>query len=188
MDCFLVDQPFRVGDSVHIKDLDTWGDVLEIATRTTRTRTKDNRELIVFNSQVANSKIVNYNYPDTKYRQQTEIGVAYGVDIDQVRSTVKEAVSSVKDVLGDKPVDVFFAEFGDLSRKVRVRWRIASFHNQWPALDAVNVALESALEKAHIDMPCETYALRVYLENGNGDDTRPKPTVVEENQKDDDTE
>lgn len=81
----LVDQPFRVGDSVYIKDLDTWGDVLEIATRTTCIRTKDNRELIVPNSQVANSKIVNYNYPDTKYRQQTDIGVAYGIDIGRIR-------------------------------------------------------------------------------------------------------
>jgi small-conductance mechanosensitive channel len=29
----LVDQPFRVGDSILIKELDTWGDVLDIGTR-----------------------------------------------------------------------------------------------------------------------------------------------------------
>lgn len=173
----LIDQPFRVGDSVHIKELDTWGDVLDIGTRTTRVRTKDNRELIVPNSQVANSQIVNYNYPDTKYRQQTEIGVAYGVDIDRVRSTAKEAVRSVKDVLKDEPVDVFFTEFGDSARNVRVRWWIASFHNQWPVMDAVNVALESAFEKAHIDMPYETYALRVQIEEDSRKANQPQPNA-----------
>jgi small-conductance mechanosensitive channel len=157
----LVDQPFRVGDSVHIKELDTWGDVLDIGTRTTRVRTKDNRELIVPNSQVVKSQIVNYNYPDTNYRLQTEVGIAYGIDIDQVRQVAIGAVRDVDFVLADEPVEVYFIAFGNASRTVRVRWWIASFHNQWPAMDAVNVALESAFENANIDMPYETYALQV---------------------------
>jgi small-conductance mechanosensitive channel len=161
----LVDQPFRVGDSVLIKELDTWGDVLDIGTRTTRIRTKDNRELIVPNSKVVKSQIVNYNYPDSKFRVQTEIGVAYGIDIDLIRKTAADAVRGVEGVLEDEAVDVLFNEFGDSARKMRVRWWIASFHTQQHSLDAVNVALESAFEKAKIDMPYNTYALRVHMEN-----------------------
>jgi small-conductance mechanosensitive channel len=181
----LSDQPFRVGDSVHISELNTWGDVLDIGTRTTRIRTKDNRELIVPNSQVVKSQIMNYSYPDTKFRLQTDIGVAYGIDIDLVRKTATEAVRGVKGVLDDEPVDVLFTEFGDSARKVRVRWWIASFHDKWPALDAVHVALESAFEKAHIDMPYETYALRVHMEDGGGIVSPPKPPLSQESQKDD---
>jgi small-conductance mechanosensitive channel len=164
----LVDQPFREGDSVLISELDTWGDVLDIGARTTRIRTKDNRELIVPNSQVAKSRIVNYNYPDTNYRLQTEIGIAYGIDFDHIQKSATEAVRNVDGVLADKPVDVFFIEFGDSARKVRVRWWIASFHNQWPVINGVNIALESAFEKAQIDMPYNTYALRVHMENEVG--------------------
>jgi len=170
----LVDQPLRVGDSVLIKELDTWGDVLDIGTRTTRVQTKDNRELIVPNSQVAKSQIVNYSLPNTNYRLQTEIGVAYGIDIDRIRKTATAAVRSVEDVLEEEAVDVFFIEFGDSSRKIRVRWWIASFHNQWPVIDAVNVALESAFEKAQIGMPYETYALRVHIEDDGGKASRPQ--------------
>lgn len=177
----LIDQPFRVGDSVHIRELDTWGDVLSIGTRTTRVRTKDNRELIVPNSQVAKSQIVNYNYPDTKYRQQTDIGVAYGIDIERIRKTATGAVRSVDAVLGDEPVDVFFISFGNASRVVRVRWWIASFHNQWPVMDAVNVALESAFEKAQIDMPYETYALRVHMLDDGGKASAQKSTPAPDN-------
>jgi len=161
----LVDQPLRVGDSVLIEELGTWGDVLNIGTRTTRIRTKDNREIIIPNSQIAKAKIVNYNLPDTNYRMQTDIGVAYGVDIDHIRKTATGAVRTVKGVLEDESVDVLFIEFGDSARTMRVRWWIASFHNQRKSQDAVNVALEAAFEKAQIDMPYETYALRVHVED-----------------------
>jgi len=181
----LADQPFREGDSVLIQDLNTWGDVLEIGTRTTRIRTSDNREFIVPNSQVAKGHIVNYSYPDTKYRMQTDIGVAYGIDIDQIRKTATDAVRGVKGVLDDEPVDVLFAEFGNSSRLMRVRWWIASFHEHWPVLDLVNVALESAFEQAGIEMPYETYDLRVHIEDEGGSVNRPKRSTAQGKQKDD---
>jgi hypothetical protein len=42
---------------------------------------------------------------------------------------------------------------------------IGLFHDQRKSQDAVNVALEAAFEKAQIDMPYETYALRVQIED-----------------------
>jgi small-conductance mechanosensitive channel len=181
----LADQPFRIGDSVLIQDLNTWGDVLDIGTRTTRILTVDNRELIVPNSKIAKSQIVNYNYPDTKYRLQTDIGIAYGIDIDLIRKTATDAVRGVKYVLDDKPVDVLFVEFDNAARKVRVRWWIDSFHNEWPAIDAVNVALESAFEKAGIEMPYETYDLQVHIKDGAGIVSQPEPPASGEDSKDD---
>ena len=178
----LVDQPLRVGDSVLITEMDTWGDVLDIGTRTTRIRTVDNRELIVPNSQVAKSKIVNYNLPDTNYRMQTDIGIAYGIDFDHIEKTATAAVRSVKDVLEDEVVEVLFIEFDDSERKVRVRWWIASFHNQWAMLAKVNLALETAFEKAQIDMPYETYALRVQIDDDGRQANRPQQkTSADEN-------
>ena len=166
----LVDQPFREGDSVHIKDLDTWGDVLDIGTRTTRLRTRDNRELIVPNSQIAKSQIVNYNYPDTEYRLRSELRIAYGIDFDQVRNVATRAVRGVKGVLEEKPVDVWFMQFGDSSRIVRVDWWISSFHDERPAMDAVNIALEKAFMDAQIDLPYETYDVHVHIEDGEDKD------------------
>ena len=181
----LTDRPFREGDSVHIKDMNTWGDVLEIGTRTTRIRTVDNRELIVPNSQISKSQIVNYNYPDTRYRMETDIHIAYGIDIDRVRKTATEAVRGVEGVLDDEPVDVLFIEFDDSARKVRVRWWIATFHEKWYAVDKVNAALESAFEKANIEMPFETYDLRMHIEDGGIIVSQPKLPASQEDQKDD---
>ena len=161
----MADQPFREGDRLHIQDMDTWGDVLDVGTRTTRIFVLvDNRELIVPNSQISKSQIVNYNYPDTRYRMETIVDIAYGTDFERVRKTAEEAVRSVEGVLDDEPVDVLFIEFGDSARKVRVRWWIATFHDKWYALDKVNACVwNPLLRNANIEMPYETFDLRVHI-------------------------
>jgi small-conductance mechanosensitive channel len=163
----LIDQPFRVNDAINIKHLDTWGVVLEIGTRTTRIRTGDNREVIIPNSQINESQVINYTYPDSKYRVMTDIGVGYGSDLDQMYKVIREAVRGVEGVLPDKPVDVFFVKFGDSARSVHVRWWIDSYKNENAVLNKVNAALEVALDKAGIDMPFDTYDLNVKMQDDN---------------------
>ena len=161
----LIDQPFRVGDSIQIEELDKRGGVVEIGIRATRVRTGDNRLVIIPNSKIGTSQVINYTFPDSRYRVQTDIGVAYGSDFDQVRRVVKRAVRGVEGVLPDKPVDVFFLKFGDSTRAMRVRWWIDTIAHEDPMLDKVNAALESALDKAGIDMPFNTYDLNVRMKD-----------------------
>lgn len=163
----LLDQPFRVGDAILIKHLNTWGTVLQIGTRTTRIRTADNREVIIPNSDINDSQVVNYTYPDSRYRVVTDIGIAYGSDLDLMHKVIEQAVSGVEGVLSDKPVDIFFLKFGDSARLVRVQWWIDSYKNENPILDSINAALEVALDKAGIDMPYDTYDINVKMEDEN---------------------
>jgi small-conductance mechanosensitive channel len=160
----LIDQPYRVGDGILLKDLDTWGDVLEIGTRSTRIKTKDNREVIIPNSQISQSQVINYTYPDPKYRVQTDIGVAYGTDLDQMRQVIEQAVRGLDGVLADKPVEALFIEYGDSTRTIRVRWWVEDYHKERHMIDKVNAALEVALDKAGIDMPFDTYDINVKME------------------------
>ena len=157
----LIDKPFRVGDSILIKELDTRGIVLEIGTRTTQIKTGDNREVIIPNSSIGESQVVNYTYPDSKFRVQTEIGVAYGTDIMKMRKIIEGAVRGVEGVLPDKPVDIFYLKFGDSARLVRVRWWIDNYKDEYPMLDKVNSVLELALGEAGIELPNNTYDLNV---------------------------
>ena len=82
-----MDQPFRIGHRIEIEEIDTWGDVVEIGTRTTKIRTRDNRMVIVPNSTIGNNQVVNYTFPDPRYRIQVDIGIGYGTDIKTVRKT-----------------------------------------------------------------------------------------------------
>jgi small-conductance mechanosensitive channel len=108
--------------------------------------------------------IIAYAYPDPRYRVQTDIAVAYGSNADKVKQVIVDAVHVVYGVLPDKDVDVYFLEFGDSARKVRVRWWVGDYHEEQTALDNVNITLETALTEAGIDLPFNTYDLNVNMQ------------------------
>jgi small-conductance mechanosensitive channel len=157
----MVDQPFRVGDVIEIKELDRWGDVVDIGTRTTRIRTRDERFAIVPNSKIGASQVINYTFPDPQYRVYSDIRVAYGSDFDRVRRVATDAVRAVEGVLSDQPVDVLFHEYGVTARIMRVRWWIDDMHKEKHIIDRVHEVLEIAFSKAGIEMPVTTRELIV---------------------------
>jgi len=149
----MIDRPYRIGDRIELLDLDTWGDVVDIGLRSTRIRTRDNRMVVVPNSQIGKSLVVNYAYPNDQYRLQIHIGVAYGTDIEKARKVMVEAVQKVEGVLPDRPVEALFLEFGDSSLIFRVRWWLESYVDTRRMFDRVNTALYNALIKEKIQLP-----------------------------------
>lgn len=149
----MIDRPYRIGDRIEIQDLDTWGDVLDIGLRSTRIRTRDNRMVIVPNSVMGKSLIVNHSYPDTTYRIQTHVGVAYGTDLELARNTLIDAVRLVEGVLPDKKVEALFLEFGDSALIFRVRWWLNSYVDTRRMFDRANTAMYRALAEAGIEIP-----------------------------------
>jgi MscS family membrane protein len=163
----LLDQPFRIGDRIEIDRINTWGDVMEIGIRTTKIRTRDNRLVIVPNSTIGNSSVVNYTFPDPAYRVQVELGIGFGQDIDEIRRIIIEAVRKVEGVLPDKPVDALFLEFGDTALRFRVRWWIHSYVDTRRMFDKVNQKMFDALSEAGIEMPFTTYDVNIRIDNEN---------------------
>ena len=165
----LLDQPFRNGDRIGIQELNTWGDVVSIGLRSTRIRTRDNRLVIVPNASISNNQVVNYTYPDPRYRIQTEIGVAYGTDLRLVRQVIVDSLKGVEGIIPDMPVDVLFMEWGDSEMVLRVRWWIESYIDARRSTDQVNEHIYQALEEAGVEMPFPT--MSVELTNTNQEDS-----------------
>jgi small-conductance mechanosensitive channel len=163
----MIDQPYRVGDRIEILDLNTWGDVVDIGLRSTRVRTRDNRMVIVPNSVIGKSLVVNYSYPDTEYRIQIHVGVAYGTDIDRARGIMIDAVRGVPGVLEDKRVEALFLEFGDSAMIFRVRWWLDSYYDARRMFDRVNSALLEALEREGIELPAPIRTLYHQVDEAN---------------------
>ncbi len=149
-----IDRPFRIGDRIGIQDLETWGDVVDIGLRSTRVRTRNNRMVIVPNSVIGKSLVVNYSYPDILYRIQVHIGIAYGSDIELARRTMIEAVRTVDGVLEDRLVEALLLEFGDSALIFRLRWWIGSYADTRRMFDGVNTAVYKAFSEAGIELPC----------------------------------
>jgi small-conductance mechanosensitive channel len=160
----LVDRPFRIGDRIEIQEVGTWGDVTEIGLRTTRIRTRDNRVVIVPNSVIGANQVINYSYPDPRYRIQTHVGVGYGADLEAARRIIIDTIRQVEGVLPDKPVDALYIEMGDSARILRVRWWIESYVETRQMVDRVHTAMERALDEAGVEMPFPTQSINLRLE------------------------
>jgi small-conductance mechanosensitive channel len=162
----LIDRPFRVGDRIEIQGEGTWGDVLEIGIRTTRIRTRDNRMVIVPNSIIGKNQVVNYTYPDPRYRIETHVGLPYGTDIEEARSIIIETVRKVPGVLHDRPVDALYIEMGASAMIFRVRWWIESYVDTRRMFDHVHTALQQSLDTAGVDSAYTKYDVNVNLRGG----------------------
>jgi len=146
----MLDRPFSIGDRIEIQDLDTWGDVMDIGLRSSRVRTRDNRMVIVPNSVMAKSLLVNYTFPDTTYRIQIELPISYGADVEHTRETIIQAVRGVEGVEPDRKVEALFLKFTSLGMIFRVRWWLDSFVDTRRMFDRVNTAIVYALDQANI--------------------------------------
>ena len=157
----MLDQPFRVGDRIEISRLGTWGDVVDIGLRSTRIRTRDNRMVIVPNNTISTDQIVNYSFPDPRYRIEIEVGIAYGQDIEMVRKVLVDTVRKVEGVLPDKPVDALYVTMGESAMTFRIRWWIHSYVDTRRMFDRVNSALQIALDNAGIKCPFNTMDINI---------------------------
>ena len=160
----LVDRPFRIGDRIEIQGVGTWGDVVDIGLRTTRIRTRDNRLVIVPNSTIGANQVVNYTYPDPRYRIQSHVRVAYGTDIELARRVIVGTVREVEGVLRERPVEALYIEMGDSAMSIRVRWWIGSYEDTRRMFDRVHTALQRALDEAGIESPFPTQTLNLQVE------------------------
>jgi small-conductance mechanosensitive channel len=157
----LVDKPFRVRHRIQLQDLQTWGDVISIGVRTTRIRTLDNRLVIVPNSRIGRGQIVNYSYPDDRYRLEVNFGVAYGTDIEAVRQLSVMAVRQVDLILPDRPIEALVDALDDSAVRFRVRCWIDSYADFRRARDRVQTKLYQALQAAGIESPINATSVRM---------------------------
>ncbi len=161
----MVDRPFRIGDRIALEELNTWGDVKDISLHSTRVLTRDNRLVSIPNALIGKNRVVNFSTPSTQYRVQTHVHVAYGVNIEQARQVMVEAVRAEPWVMKNKPIEALFLEFQDSGLSFRVRCWIEHFMETRRTIDKLNTAIYKALEKDGIEIPFPQRVLHIHNDN-----------------------
>jgi small-conductance mechanosensitive channel len=146
----MIDRPFGIGDRIELLDLNTWGDVTEVGLRSTRILTRDNRMVSVPNSVIGKGLVVNYSDPSTLYRVETHVGIAYGVDIEEVRDIIIDAIKGEDWVMKEQPIEALLLELGESTLVFRVRCWIEHYIETRRVIDKMNTALYKALNAANI--------------------------------------
>ena len=105
----LFERPIQVGDSVEINGI--WAEVKKIRFRSTVVQTFDNASLIIPNSEFISSQVTNWSFRDLTLRIKVTVGVAYGSDIELVRSSLLEIAGRAEKVLANPTSRCAFLRF-----------------------------------------------------------------------------
>ncbi|MBU4154405.1 MAG: mechanosensitive ion channel family protein [Proteobacteria bacterium] len=149
------DKPFRVGDRIQLESGEI-GDVLEIGIRSTRIKTFDETVIIIPNSKIASSKIINYNQPEAKIKQKVEIAAAYGSDIDKVKKVLLDIANSIEEVEKNPAPSVYLNELGDYGLKFLVIMWVDNPHKSYKVKTAMNEEIYKRFKKERIEIPYPT--------------------------------
>ena len=90
----MIDRPFRIGDRIQLGG-GQFGDVADIDLRSTKIKTVDNTLLIIPNSELCNSTLINMAFPDVRSKVKIPIRVGYGSDVTMVKNLLTEIALSV---------------------------------------------------------------------------------------------
>jgi potassium-dependent mechanosensitive channel len=107
----LFERPIRIGDFLEVDR--TVGEVTRMGMRSSSIRTPQGAEVIVPNSSLITSQVVNWTLTEQKRRTELLVKVAYGEDPEKVARLLIETAVSHPDVLREPEPSVFFLGFGD---------------------------------------------------------------------------
>jgi MscS family membrane protein len=107
------DAPYKMGDFI-VLDTGERGRVTRIGLRSSRLLTRDDIEITIPNSVLADAKIINESGgPWEKERIRIRVGVAYGSDLDHVYEVLLQAAHDEDNICEEPSPRVRFREFGD---------------------------------------------------------------------------
>ncbi|MDX2373173.1 mechanosensitive ion channel family protein [Psychrobacter sp. T6-6] len=106
----LLEQSFQVGDWIHINDNE--GRVVLIALRTTHILTRDNITVIIPNSNVASSEVINLTSKNF-IRFDIRVRIAFEDDIEMARKEILQVLSNTDAVLNRPETSATVAEIGE---------------------------------------------------------------------------
>ena len=149
----MADSPYKEGDYINL-DTGERGYVKNIGIRSTRIMTRDDIEITIPNSVIANSKIINESGgPQEMERVRVNISVAYGSDIDKVRSLLMEIASSSEDVCTNPLPKVRFREFGDSALIFQLLFWIEKPEMRGRVVDSINSVIYHKFIEQKIEIP-----------------------------------
>jgi len=145
----LIFRPYKAGDFIGAAD--QFGNVKEIDLFTTILQTFDNQQIIIPNSQIWGSQIINHSHHKVRGVDML-FGVAYKEDTDKVRAIIQSVLAAHPHILKDPAPFVEVETLNDSSVDFRVRPFTDGAH-YFDVLYSVPELIKKALDAAEVEIP-----------------------------------
>ena len=157
----MADSPYKENDYINL-DTGERGYVKHIGIRSTRIMTRDDIEITIPNSVIANSKIINESGgPYEKERVRVDISVAYGTDIKKVREILMSIATSTDEVCSNPTPRVRFRKFGDSALMFQLLFWIEKPEMRGRVIDNVNGNIYDRFNTDNIEIPFPQRTLHI---------------------------
>lgn len=158
----ILDKPIRVGDYIEL-DSGEQGFVEKIGWRSTWVKMLPNNIVIMPNSLLSKTKIINYYYPEKQLSVPVEVGVHYDSDLEHVEKVTlevaREILVSHKWGISDYETFVIFHTFDDSSINFTVMLRAEEYFNRFFIKSEFMKALHKRYKLEGINIPYPIRAL-----------------------------
>ena len=148
----LSDRPYKIGDRIQISE-GMVGDVVEIGLRSTRMKTLDNRLIVVPNSDISKSDIINFSQPDSRMRFDIKVGVSYDADIEKATGILLDIAGHTDGVLNDPSPKVYVKDLGNFSVNLLMHVWVKDYKLSWEVPDHIYRETLKRFAKEKIDIP-----------------------------------
>jgi len=178
----LLRQPFEIGDQIQVGDFE--GTVERIESRATILKTYGGRRVVIPNADIYTSAVtVNTAYETA--RNEYDIGVGYGDDLDDARQEILDIVTATEGVASDPVPETLIWGLDASWVTIRARWWQASDRKSMVNVKSdVMRAVKLRFDEKGIDLPYETqmHLWHDQTEESDGDRRRQREgwTVAED--------
>ena len=161
----MADAPYKENDYINL-DSGERGYVTNIGLRSTRLLTRDDIEITIPNSVIANSKIINESGgPHEEERVRIDVGVAYGSDIDKVREVLLGIAKENDNVSKTSVPRVRFRTFGESSINFQLLFWIPKPEMRGRVSDAINTQIYKTFNQENIEIPFPQRTVHIKKDN-----------------------
>lgn len=156
---------YKIGDLVETNGY--FGFITDINLRSTRLRLPSGQDVIIPNKEVIQNPLKNYSSSGER-RVDVNCGVSYSANLEEVEQLVRKTISSLDDLHPEKPIDVFFTEFGGSSINFTTRYWIITKNNKDYLVEKSKgvKAIKTAFDANNISIPFPITTLDFGIEGG----------------------
>lgn len=157
-----IKSPIKVGDIIETNGI--YGEVKRVGLRATYIDNADGQLIAVPNRLVLDDKLSAYSV-NKERRVVIEGSVAYSSHLKESEQIIIEGVKKVNSLKQDKPVELFYTEFGDNGVHYMVRFWIPFTNDQTEYLQAKSEAyryIKIACDENNIEIPYPHRIMHVY--------------------------
>jgi small-conductance mechanosensitive channel len=147
----LIESTVKVGDIIEINGLVS--QVVEIKLRTTTVLTRDDKYIILPNSDLTRNQLINWTHDNVSSRFEVQVGVDYSSDVNEVMRILNEVALTQNGIQKEPKPFVRFIDFGDFSLDFKVIFWSEEVFRVHNIMSELRIKIFNAFRENNVSIP-----------------------------------